>query len=150
MTENLSCWCGNTQFIPFSEDYLKCPDCLSLVWKGKCSVSTDTGSSLDFDYYGREYWFSHQTNDLGLQDIQDRSRLDLPERCLYWLRTIMKYRLPPAKVLELGSSHGALVALLKKSGYEAAGLEIDEWIVNYSCETFDINVYQGPIENQTI
>ncbi len=62
----------------------------------------------------------------------------------------MKYRLPPAKVLELGSSHGALVALLKKSGYEAAGLEIDEWIVNYSCETFDINVYQGPIENQTI
>jgi len=62
----------------------------------------------------------------------------------------LKYRLPPARVLELGSGPGAFVALLQKAGYEASGLELDEWIVNYSRQTFGIKVYQGPIETQTI
>lgn len=148
MNENPACWCGNTQCVPFSRDYLLCPECETLVWTGKGAVSSVNEPGIS--YYNREYWYSHQTDELGLKDIQTRSRLDLPERCLYWLRIIMKYRLPPAKVLELGSAHGAFVALLQKAGYDAIGLEIDPWIVNYAGQTFGIHMLAGPIEEQDI
>ena len=75
------------------------------------------------DFYGSHYWYEHQVNELGLPDITVRSRSDLPERCVCWLRAVMKYHLPPAHVLELGSSHGGFVAMLRVAGYEAMGLE---------------------------
>jgi hypothetical protein len=76
------------------------------------------------DFYGKNYWFTHQEGDLGLPNIITRARIDLPERCLYWLRTLLKYKLPPAKVLELGSAHGGFVALLQWAGFEAMGSEV--------------------------
>ena len=49
----------------------------------------------DRDFYGRRYWFEYQERELGNPDITVRARSDLPERCLYWLRTVLRYRLPP-------------------------------------------------------
>jgi 2-polyprenyl-3-methyl-5-hydroxy-6-metoxy-1,4-benzoquinol methylase len=102
------------------------------------------------DFYGREYWFSHQREDLGLPDIEDRARLDLPERCLYWLRTLLAYKLPPSRTLELGSSHGAFVSLLRYAGFDAMGLEVSRWVVDYAQRTFRIPVLPGPIEQQQL
>ncbi len=113
-------------------------------------MSGDLGSQVDQAYYSRDYWFSHQTKELGLQDIETRSHLDLPERCLYWLKMVMKYRQPPAQVLELGSAHGGFLFLLQHAGYTATGLEIDPWIADYAGRTFGISTLTGTVENQEI
>ena len=136
--------------MPFSPDYLRCTACESLVWVGKSDAPPGQGSLPDQAYYNREYWFSHQTDELGLKDIETRSRSDLPERCLYWLRTVMKYRLPPAQVLELGSAHGGFTALLQNAGYQATGLELDPWIADYARQTFGIRMLAGAVEEQKI
>ncbi|MEI6297090.1 MAG: class I SAM-dependent methyltransferase, partial [bacterium] len=102
------------------------------------------------DYYGRQYWFKHQVDDLGYTDIVTRARTDLPERCLHWLQAVLKYKLPPAQVLELGSAHGGFVALLRAAGFAARGLELSPSIVQFAKETFDVPMLLGPIETQEI
>jgi 2-polyprenyl-3-methyl-5-hydroxy-6-metoxy-1,4-benzoquinol methylase len=150
MSQDLACWCGSTQCVPFSPDYLRCTACKSLVWIGRNNPVPEQETQPDQIYYNQEYWFSHQTVDLGLKDIETRARSDLPERCLYWLKTVMKYRLPPAQVLELGSAHGGFTALLQNAGYEATGLELDPWIADYARQTFGIRMLTGSVEGQKI
>ncbi|MBB3944607.1 2-polyprenyl-3-methyl-5-hydroxy-6-metoxy-1,4-benzoquinol methylase [Rhizobium skierniewicense] len=99
------------------------------------------------DFYGKKYWLEHQNKDLGFPNIFQRAKLDLTDRNLHWLRTLLKYKAPPSKVLELGCSHGSFVALLRQAGYEASGMEMSPWVVEYAQETFDIPVLVGPIEN---
>jgi 2-polyprenyl-3-methyl-5-hydroxy-6-metoxy-1,4-benzoquinol methylase len=102
------------------------------------------------DFYGRNYWFTHVEERLGQPNILVRSRKDLPERCLYWLRTAMKYKLPPASVLELGSGHGGFVSLLRWAGFEATGLEISPWVVDFARAKFNVPMLLGRVEDQQI
>jgi 2-polyprenyl-3-methyl-5-hydroxy-6-metoxy-1,4-benzoquinol methylase len=102
------------------------------------------------DFYGKSYWLSHQKDELGYPDIFERARRDLPERCVHWMRTVLKYKLPPARTLELGSAHGGFVALLKAAGYEASGLELSPWVADYASNTFEVPMLVGPIETQNI
>ncbi len=101
------------------------------------------------DFYGRDYYGKYVT-DLGYPDLASRARTDLPERCLHWLRAILKYRLPPAKALELGSAHGGLVALLRWAGFDARGLELSPSIVKFARQTFGVPTLLGPVEDQKI
>ncbi len=101
-------------------------------------------------FYGHAYFDTYQVERLGLPPIRERARLDLKERCVYWLRTLLRYKLPPAKVLELGSAHGGFVALMRWAGFDAAGLELSPWVAAFARQTFDIPVLEGPIEQQTI
>ena len=98
------------------------------------------------DFYGKQYWLNHQNIDLGFPDIYHRARNDLTERNLHWLKTLLKYRLPPAKVLELGCSHGSFVALLRQAGYDASGVEMSPWVVEFGQKTFGVPISVGPIE----
>ena len=144
------CWCGNTDFLTFSSTYRKCSSCGTLVsFEGlapeKLQVMDD-----DIDFYGKQYWLNHQSQDLEFPDIYKRSRNDLTERNLYWLKTLLKYCLPPAKVLELGCSHGSFVALMGQAGYDASGVEMSPWVVEFGHKTFDIPVAVGPIEDLDI
>jgi SAM-dependent methyltransferase len=101
------------------------------------------------DYYGCNYWFEHQTSDLGCPDIAARSRSDLHERCLHWLRSLFEFKLPPAKILEIGAAHGGFVAMLRQAGFDAQGLELSPSIVRFAAETFGVYMLTGPIEDQT-
>jgi SAM-dependent methyltransferase len=74
----------------------------------------------------------------------------LNDRVPYWLRTLLKYCPPPASVLELGSAHGGFVAFLRRAGYNAIGLELSPWLVEFAKETFDVTLLQGPLEDQQI
>jgi 2-polyprenyl-3-methyl-5-hydroxy-6-metoxy-1,4-benzoquinol methylase len=98
------------------------------------------------DFYGKQYWLNHQNVDLGSPDIYTRARNDLTERNLHWLRALLKYRLPPARVLELGCAHGSFVALLRQVGYDAGGVEMSPWVVDFGRKTFDVPILIGPIE----
>jgi SAM-dependent methyltransferase len=146
----MKCWCGAASLHAFSSTYFVCTSCRTLVSKQNPGVNVTRVGDDERDFYGREYWFSRQETDLGYPNIVKRARADLPERCIHWLRTTLKYRLPPARALELGSGSGAFVALLQWAGFEATGLELSPSIVEFSREAFAIDVFQGPIEDQKI
>ena len=58
----------------------------------------------------------------------------------HWLRTLMQFVLPPARVLEVGCGHGGFVAMMRQAGYDAMGLELSPSIVKFARDTFDIPV----------
>jgi len=103
----------------------------------------------DKDLYGRNYWFNHQ-DELGNPSLEERSVSDLSGRCLHWMEALLAYRLPPARVLELGASHGGFVALLEQAGFEATGLEISPWVAGFARDAFGVTMLEGPIEDQQI
>ena len=147
---NPACWCGNEDLKPFSDDYLRCAKCETLLLrrppKGDISHVRDEKNDL----YGKNYYLTRLPEDHGYPDLATRARLDLPERCMYWLRTVLKYKLPPARVLELGSAHGGFVALLRSAGFDATGLELSPWLAKFARRTFDVPTLIGPIEDQKI
>ena len=143
------CWCGSRKLEPFSKNYIRCNHCLTLISSPRKPDEFYNVQNDDFDFYGKDYWLNHQ-NELGFPDIIKRSREDLSERCVYWLKTILSHKMPCGKSLELGCSHGALVALMKFTGFEARGLELSNWVVQYATKTFGIPVFCGKIEELNI
>lgn len=141
-----TCWCGNSDLQPFAPAYGACPVCGTLVSRQGLAPEQLQVNDDEHDFYGKRYWLDHQADDLSFPDIHARARRDLPERNLHWLRAMLKYRLPPASVLELGCAHGSFVALLRQSGFEASGVEMSPWVVSFARETFGIPVQVGPIE----
>src|SRR5437762_14161305 len=115
----MRCWCGNTALTPFSQAYRRCSQCETLVSQEWPAAPSMRVTDDERDFYGKGYWFTHQESDLHFPDIATRARADLSERCVHWLRTLLKYKLPPAQVLELGSAHGGFVAMLRWAGFQA-------------------------------
>jgi SAM-dependent methyltransferase len=144
------CWCGNLDLAPFGRDFLKCRACETLVSARMPGPEISPVTDEDRDFYGRGYWFSHVEGKHGQPNILTRSTRDLPERCLFWLRTALKYKLPPAPVLELGSGHGGFVRLLRWAGFDAAGLEMSPWVVEFARCRFNVPMLVGPVEGQPI
>lgn len=144
------CWCGADQFVDFSEDYRRCSNCETLVSLAGLRAEELVVHDDEHDFYGREYWLSHQRDALAIPDIFQRIRADLPERDLFWLRTLLAHKLPPARVLELGSAHGGFVALARWAGFDAVGQEMSPWVVDFAHRTFDIPMLLGPLEEQVL
>jgi SAM-dependent methyltransferase len=144
------CWCGNADLLPFSSHYQRCPACETLVAFRRPEGDITKVEADEQGLYGRDYWFGHQEQDVGLPNIESRAKSDLTERDLHWLKTILKYKLPPARAQELGSAHGGFVALLRWAGYDATGLELSPWIVEYARKTFQVPMLLGPLEAQPI
>jgi SAM-dependent methyltransferase len=149
--ENIrACWCGNNEFKAFNPGYGECTACGTLVALASLTDEQLVVQDDETDFYGKQYWLGHQATDLGFPDIKARSRNDLTERNLHWLQVLMKYRLAPADVLEIGCAHGSFVALLRQVGYQAAGVEMSPWVVEFGRQTFAIPVQVGPVENLAI
>lgn len=144
------CWCGNHNLSSFSKDYLLCERCKTLVLSEWPQEGVFTVEQDHQDFYGKSYWFEHQENDLQFGNIIARARTDIPERILYWLGTLLKYKLPPGETLELGCSHGGFVSVLQWAGFQASGLELSPWVVDFARQTFQIPMYQGRLEDQNI
>jgi 2-polyprenyl-3-methyl-5-hydroxy-6-metoxy-1,4-benzoquinol methylase len=144
------CWCGNDDLGPFSADYLRCPRCETLVSQYVHTQDVSRVTDDEADLYGRDYWFGHMEQELGFADIYQRARTDLTERCPHWLMTILKYKTPPGRALELGCAHGGFVAVLRASGFDATGLELSPGIVTIARALFGVPMLQGPIEDQPI
>ncbi|WP_426270880.1 methyltransferase domain-containing protein [Dyella kyungheensis] len=147
MTE---CWCGSTEFVPFSSEYVECGVCGTLISLVGLTPEQLAVKDDETDFYGKEYWLGHQSEDLGFPDIYRRTRADLTERNLHWLKALLKYRLPGAKVMELGCSHGSFVALMQQAGYNASGVEMSPWVVEFGKRTFQVPIFVGPIEGLDI
>jgi 2-polyprenyl-3-methyl-5-hydroxy-6-metoxy-1,4-benzoquinol methylase len=144
----LTCWCGEDRLEPYSPDYRRCGACRTLVTAYPGAVGPVKDDATDF--YGRDYWFSHQASDLAQPTITDRMRTDLPERCTHWLRSLLRHKVPPGRVLELGAAHGGFVSLLRQAGFDAAGLELSPAIVELARRTFEVPMLQGTLEEQDL
>lgn len=144
------CWCGHADLEAFSPGYWRCGACETLVWGQAPDPGIARVGSDEAGFYGRDYWFDHQQRSFGYPTIETRVRTDLPERSLYWLRALLKHKLPPARVLEIGSGPGAFVAMLTAAGFDATGLEISPWVVQFVRETFRVPMLAGPVEDQDI
>lgn len=141
-----ACWCGEKSLFSYSDDFHVCKACGTLVTTAVVKptdlvVSQDAG-----ELYSKDYWLKRQSERYGLPPLDERARLDLPERCAYWLKLLLKRRLPPAKVLEIGCAHGGYVALMRWAGYDASGTEMSPWIVQFAKETFGVPMQAGRIE----
>jgi 2-polyprenyl-3-methyl-5-hydroxy-6-metoxy-1,4-benzoquinol methylase len=145
-----ACWCGNAVLDDFSPSYAACAACGTLVSLDGLRPEETEVHDDDRDFYGKPYWLTRQRDELGFPDIFERARQDLPERCLHWLRTLLDHRLPSARVLELGSGHGAFVALMRAVGFDATGLELSPWVVDFARRTFGVPVLLGPLEAQSL
>lgn len=144
------CWCGTTDLLFFSAEYSKCSACGTLVSLVGMSVEQLRVADDETDFYGKQYWLSHQSTHFDYPDIYKRAQNDLTERNLHWLQSLLKFCLPPAKVLELGCSHGSFVALLRHAGYDSAGVEMSPWVVEFGQQTFGVPISVGPIESLDI
>jgi 2-polyprenyl-3-methyl-5-hydroxy-6-metoxy-1,4-benzoquinol methylase len=145
-----ACWCGARELAPYSPDYRRCEACGTLSTAAMPSGDIARVRDDGHDLYGHDYWFGHQSQDFGYPDIDQRARADLPERCMHWLRALLRYKLPPATVLEVGAAHGGFVALLRQAGFDATGLELSPAIVERARRTFGVPMLQGVVEDQTI
>jgi SAM-dependent methyltransferase len=144
------CWCGNTDLEEFSADYLKCGVCDTLVVAQMPDPAVLRVSGDEQGFYGRQYYESYLVERYGFPKLSDRAWMDLPERCLHWLRALLQYKAPPGRALELGSAHGAFVALLQWAGFDATGLELSPWLVQFARDTFGVRMLQGAVEEQAI
>ena len=109
------CWCGSTDLIDYSPTYARCDRCETLVlkvWPFDDPTHVDDSGEL----YSKDYYLKHLPESYGFPSLYERARLDLTDRVPYWLRTLLKYRVPPASVLELGSAHGGFIAFLRAAG----------------------------------
>ncbi len=144
-----SCWCGNPELERFSSEYLHCPACETLVLANPPTANALLVTDDDAALYGRNY-FERMAERHGLPTLEDRARFDLHERCLYWLRSLLRYRQPPARILELGSAHGAFVALMRWAGFDATGLDLSPELVERARRRFDVPILEGPIESHDL
>jgi 2-polyprenyl-3-methyl-5-hydroxy-6-metoxy-1,4-benzoquinol methylase len=150
MNSTPTCWCGQAELADFSPDYWVCKNCRTLVlkhWPPKEQFSVRDDHK---DLYGESYYKSHLPANYGYPALTERARGDFHDRCMHWLRKVLKYRLPPARALELGCAHGAFVALLRWAGFDATGLELSPWLVNFAKSNFGIPMLTGRIEEQKI
>lgn len=145
-----ACWCGVTDLGDYSPDYRRCGSCGTLVTRHGPAQDLARIRDDSQDFYGRDYWFGHQAEDLGYPTITERARTDLTERCIYWLRSLLTHKLPPGRILELGAAHGGFVFLLRQAGFDATGQELSPGIVELAASTFGVTMLQGPVEDQDI
>lgn len=145
-----ACWCGESRLAAYSDEYLVCKTCGTLVTASPIKPSDLTVTSDTSELYSKDYWLRRQSAQFEYPSLTDRSRLDLPERCVHWLKLLLGRRLPPAKTLEIGCGHGGYVALMHWAGYDASGTEMSPFIVDYAKQTFGVRVSAGTIEQHSL
>jgi glycosyltransferase involved in cell wall biosynthesis/2-polyprenyl-3-methyl-5-hydroxy-6-metoxy-1,4-benzoquinol methylase len=149
MTQEPACWCGNSRLEKYSSDYQRCSACETLVLARMPAPDYLLVRDDSHDFYGRQY-FTRMAQEHGLPPLQERTRTDFPERCTFWLRTLLKYKLPPGNILELGCAHGGFVALMRWAGFDSTGLDVSPWLSEFARATFDVPVLVGPVESHDI
>lgn len=142
-----ACWCGEQSLAAYSGEFHVCRTCGTLVTATPVRTADLTVTRDTDELYSKDYWLKRQAGRFEYPSLGERTRLDLPERCVHWLNLLLRRRLPPAKVLEIGCAHGGYVALMRWAGYDASGTEMSPWIADFARETFGVPMQAGRIED---
>lgn len=140
------CWCGNKELKDYSEDYLMCDICHTLVTKKNISEDIYNVNSEDEDKYGKNYWEEKMAAVFGVQTISEIIDIYLRERTLYWVKYLLKYIVPPMSVAEIGCGIGAFSYLLAQMGYETEAFDLSPELCKYVEKTLNIDIKSTGIE----
>jgi SAM-dependent methyltransferase len=91
-------------------------------------------------YYPKTYWGGKQR---GVKDLFRKAEERLKEN--YKLRALKKCGVRSGRVLDVGCGRGEFLALLKKRGFQVAGLETGEEAVRRGREDFGIEITNGTL-----
>lgn len=157
--ETVRCWCSSDSLTPFSPEYFRCSACGSLVCKYPVTLDDLLITDDEADLYGRNYWH------LPRFYVQRGEKFDLYKRAfniyehaqyhlysdasLDRLRELLKYKNSGGEVLEIGCGSGAFSSLMQQAGFNVTCLEMSPWVVDFVKQTFNLKVYQGPVEKQS-
>ena len=141
------CWCGNRDLTTFGQNYLECA-CGTLVRSTMPLKDVTRVEDEEHDLYGRNYWFAHQVAPrfAGSPGTQCRRPAWSPAMA----RMVLAYKAPPGRVIEIGAAHGVFVALLTAAGFDATGIELSPWVVEYARRTSGARMLLGPLEDQQL
>ena len=96
------CWCGNTCFEEYSDQYYRCGKCNTLVAKPQIKYDPDQIDD-DVDFYGKEYWESKMVNAAKVRTMDQVVDLYLHERAVYWLKSLFSYFCCSRKATKIAS-----------------------------------------------
>lgn len=141
-----TCWCGNAKLHEYSNEYLKCDVCGTLV--SRLDISYDANAISDeSDFYGEEYWSKKMLAAANKNSLSELVDFYLQERCVYWLTSLFRYRLPgQGAIAEVGCGLGQFSYLLKQCGYQQQAFEVSPHICKYIRDTLNVNVTCGEFE----
>src|SRR5262249_34695297 len=95
------CWCGCESLSDAPHpSYLICSSCGTAKLRADLVAGQGRVTDEQTHLYGDQYWFESMPK-YGNPSITERARRDLTERAQYWLRFLLKYRLPRGRVLEI-------------------------------------------------
>ena len=141
------CWCGNSDLLTYSTDYNRCEACHTLVNSHSFTESIYDVKDESNDLYGISYWTKYFLQLADVSSLSDLHDVYLSDRCLYWLKYLLKYVLPPASVAEIGCGVGQMPYIVKQAGFQETGVELSPKVCEYAQQAFDINMLCGTIEN---
>ena len=137
------CWCGNTELIDYSVSYSCCANCGTLISKKFFDKKIYDICQEDSDLYGSNYWKQKMLKMTGLQTLENIVDLYMKERVVYWLKGLLSYMLPPARVLEVGCGLGQFSYMLKHVGYYQHAYELSPEICAWVEDKLKINIFWG-------
>lgn len=105
---------------------------------------TSAASLKDFYSLGG-YWHDYQKKVGGFPDISQRSCNDRQDRIPFWFNLLKLTGGLPARLLEVGCSHGGFLDYCREHGVDAVvGVEVDEKTCNFARQRFQLeHVYSG-------
>jgi 2-polyprenyl-3-methyl-5-hydroxy-6-metoxy-1,4-benzoquinol methylase len=144
------CWCGNHKLEKYSDTYSKCTVCNTLISDWEINNNIYQVSNEEEDFYGKNYWIEDMTSMANVDNIDQVIDLYLKERSIYWLKFILKYKLPEAKVAEIGCGLGQFSYLLKNIGYDQVAFELSHEICEFIKDKLGINIQNGEFKTNDI
>ncbi len=90
-----------------------------------------------YEMYQSEYWESDRAKDFGYTEyLADRELYERTYRRR--TRTIRRHRGQPGRVLDVGCAAGFFLAVMREQGWDVAGLEISQPMVDYATGTLGL------------
>lgn len=129
----VKCWCGCDDVEPFSDAYVRCKHCKTLISLQTADVKKEVEkSSLDNDaLYGADYWKKHMLEMAHVETLDEYADMYLNGRAAYWMNCVLKYKLGHGKAIEIASGLGQMSYLLKNAGFDVTAMELSQEICDW-------------------
>lgn len=143
------CWCGNTHLKDYSNEYYQCDKCKTLITKTDLDVNVYDVQDEENDLYGENYWQEQMLRLSGQKSMDDIIDFYLQERCVYWLKYVLKYIPVGSKIAEVGCGLGQFAYMCKMVGYEQTAFELSPEICAFIKKKLDVNIICGELSTTT-
>lgn len=139
--------CGNEEVkLQYSLELCKiykCPKC-SLVFTDQESLKHKQGK----DMYGEDYFTVTHPNFFRESSVDYPKYIKKSNKLQAFLKEakkLSKYK-PKGNLLDIGCATGVFLDMARKEGFNVSGVELSEYAAKYAKEKFNLNVFNGKLE----